>query len=405
MTDLYPFQEEAVQFHLKHRYTLNCSEMGLGKTRMALTAAIRSNEPVLVFGPAFLKNNWLSELAAIKGKVPMEYVAYSQLHKFRPKDFAGFGFWIADECHYLKNPLAKRTQSFMAFLDERQPKFFVGLTGTPVRNRVPDFWTLLAFCGADDSAPNGLKLKRLYPRYHEFASHFCHVDIRHFGQKQIRRYTGIKAEKVDELKSLLRDKFIRFRVDQVLKDLPEIVRKVVNFNLKPTPGLEDLFLKYIAGHKIEPTGKALSALTKAPHTVEYVKDLLENGAGPLVVFTDHVESAKAIASAIPEAQCITGQMLPTLRAGWVEMFQAGQLPVIVATIGSLSVGVTLTAARHLIFNDLSWIPSDNLQAEKRIHRIGQRNTCFIHYMEATETDAIIRKTLHDKLAAIEAVVT
>jgi len=73
--------------------------------------------------------------------------------------------------------------------------------------------------------------------------------------------------------------------------------------------------------------------------------------------------------------------------------------VLAATIGSLSVGVTLTAARHVVFNDLSWVPGDNLQAEKRIHRIGQKNACTAHYIEASETDAYIRKTLEEKQAA------
>ena len=38
----YPFQLEAVEYHLAHLYSLNCSEMGTGKSLMALETARRA---------------------------------------------------------------------------------------------------------------------------------------------------------------------------------------------------------------------------------------------------------------------------------------------------------------------------------------------------------------------------
>jgi SNF2 family DNA or RNA helicase len=197
---------------------------------------------------------------------------------------------------------------------------------------------------------------------------------------------------------------IRYRVEDVLKDLPELTRKIVEVEAAPTAGLEDAFEAYLSGSKADPTAKARSALVKAPMTVEYCQTLQEGGSGPLLVFTDHVESAKLLADRLG-VRPITGASPMHERMATVERFQTGRIPAVVATIGALSVGVTLTAARHVVFNDLSWVPSDNAQAEKRIHRIGQKNACFAHYIESTPTDAYIRKTLLEKSESISKVIS
>lgn len=403
MIKLYPFQERSVDFALTHHYSLNCSEMGLGKSITALTAAKRSGLKLAVFAPPFLKKSWQSE--GMKLGIDFKFVPYSQLHKFSTKDLERYRFWVGDEIHYCKSPTAQRTHAFYSLLKSCRPEYFLGLTGTPIKNRVPDFWTLLGFCSQNPQKTSGLELEGNLRKYHGFCRHFCEVEKMFIGRGRIvDKYTVLRKDRVTEFKSLLKDKMIRYRVEDVLKDLPEITRKVVRLELEETPGLEAEFEAYMKGHKTNIEGKKKNALVKAPVTARYCNDIHEESLEPLLVFTDHVDSAKVIGQMLKgRVEVITGQISSEMRGKIVEDFQNRKIDAIVATIGSMSVGVTLTAARHVVFNDLSWVPADNLQAEKRIHRIGQKSACFSHFIVSSRTDEYIQKTLVSKLETIATV--
>jgi SNF2 family DNA or RNA helicase len=402
---LYPYQRQAVDYHKAHHYSLNGSEMGLGKTIMSLTTAKETGNKALVVGPAFLKKTWEDE--AEKIGVRIHFVSYSMINRVTVLEASKFNFWIADEVHALKNPTAQRTQAFYSLLKACKPEYFIGMSGTPLKNRVMDLWTLIAFCMQNPKDTSGAKLEGELTKYHAFARHFCNVQELKIRGRRIPKYTTVKDEKIPELKGLLKDKFIRFQVKDVLKDLPAITRKFVPLDIISDSfddELLDTFEAYATGHKANSTAKRQSALIKSGATIEYCKSLIDGGVGQLLIFTDHVESAQALKAVDPDTKVITGATPMLDRQNAVVAFQEGRIKVIVATIGSMSVGVTLTAANHVVFNDMSWVPSDNMQAEKRVHRIGQGKPCFAHYIESTPTDRYITKTLVAKMDTINKVI-
>ena len=59
--------------------------------------------------------------------------------------------------------------------------------------------------------------------------------------------------------------------------------------------------------------------------------------------------------------------------------------VLVGNLHAAGVGITLTAATHVIFNDLDWVPGNHWQAEDRIYRIGQTRPAFVTYLYAPDT--------------------
>ena len=160
--------------------------------------------------------------------------------------------------------------------------------------------------------------------------------------------------------------------------------------------MSDEYEKYMLGGKSSAAKKA-SALLKAKHTCSYIEEILSEVETPVVVYTDHVDSCLAIANHF-KVRPIHGGVSVEDRAEIAKNFR-----VLVATIGSFSVGVTLTQAKNLVFNDLSWIPADNYQALKRIHRIGQNETCVIHYVLGGRVDKFILNMIRDKMKVIEAV--
>jgi SWI/SNF-related matrix-associated actin-dependent regulator 1 of chromatin subfamily A len=66
------------------------------------------------------------------------------------------------------------------------------------------------------------------------------------------------------------------------------------------------------------------------------------------------------------------------------------IKVFVANLKSASVGLTLTAAKKLIFNDFDYSKSTNDQFQDRIHRINQTEDVDIYFQ-------IFRNTQYEKM--------
>ena len=64
----------------------------------------------------------------------------------------------------------------------------------------------------------------------------------------------------------------------------------------------------------------------------------------------------------------------------VDRFQNDDnIKVFIGNVKAAGVGITLTAAEVVIFNDLSFVPSDMSQAEDRAFRIGQKKSVSCIY--------------------------
>jgi len=421
MITLYPYQKATVEFGIKSKYCILALEVGLGKTICALTIGVQTESKMLIICPAYLRFTWKNEIDKWFPHLKAE-IHSTKKHIKKPTDsnvvIVSYGIlehceclfeWadlvIADEAHNLKSMQAKRTEAFHRLIYENNIKRLLLLTGTPILNRVYEFYSLIALCNYNPEIKDSTFLKR-FKSYVVFADHFSHRREFQMMVKNRRikvvNWDGFKN--VDELKTILRGIYIKFKAKDVLKDLPEKVFKDVlisNAVDKDLLAAFELVQSQDGMDRIQPTIKATSALSKVPFTVEYVKELLES-VDKIIIYTDHVEAALALGRAL-RVKAITGATPMPERQRIANAFQNGSDKILVATYGSFSTGITLTACSNMILNDMNWVPGVIEQSIGRILRIGQRSNCVIHRIFGSFTDAYITEKLSSKESTIKEV--
>jgi hypothetical protein len=94
------------------------------------------------------------------------------------------------------------------------------------------------------------------------------------------------------------------------------------------------------------------------------------------------------------------------RQGLVDRFQKDdEVRVFLANIIAGGVGLTLTAATQVVFNDLDWVPANHWQAEDRAYRIGQTRTVNVTYLVGEQTiDEFVQAVLEVKTALVRTIV-
>lgn len=427
MIKLHDYQVKGRDYLLTHRYAILADEMGLGKSFQTIATFKFMSGPILVIVPGMLRVDWVRMVEQLTdywddwnydiqlhlqgklnfkpGKV-VHVLSYDALIKL-PKHLNPECI-VFDEAHYLKNLMSKRTQIAHEYVFETKPKFMFLLSGTPIKNNVTEFYSLLKLLSMCPSDTNG---KRLQERsFYAFAARFSYPRKRTIYVRgepvEIDEFEGIRNKPL--LKDYLRFKYLRRKTSKVI-GLPPLIQKDVLLSEKTTrkdESVKKAFMESLSGTHIS-TGKAENALAKVPKTVEYVKGIMESN-GACVIFTDHVEACEDISKELKKSgiknYCITGKIRTDLRSEVIFQFQNDPIKsVLVCTIGSASTGYTLTRAKHLVFNDLPWVPADLYQARKRIHRVGQDQTCFIHYILSSPADLYIKEILEEKIENLKGV--
>lgn len=422
---LYDFQKEGVKFLALHDRGFLADDMGLGKTLQAIIA-LPENERVLVICPASLKYNWRKEICMWRGdsykitlcngkeetylkaleegkktkivpfKIPdvgeivicnydilPSYLLPTQLsgNKTRAgKDILvanltdeqkkAFGeiIVIGDEFQLLKNYKTSRSKK-VSQITCLAAKVWA-LSGTPLMNRPMDLFGVLS-CGDMNVFGSWDNFLRLFNGY----------------KNQWGGYEfGMPSPEVPER---LQRVILRRLKSEVLKDLPTKIYKDIEIDIDGTINKKlDSFVTKAIGKSVDFDDedsyeniaedlpnftefseiRALLAKSRIPALIEIVESY-EESETPLVVFSAHKEPIETIGQR-DGWRYITGDTKTEDRDSYVTEFQEGKLKGIALTIKTGGVGVTLTKATNMIFVDMDWVPSWNLQAEDRLVRIG-----------------------------------
>ena len=443
---LFPHQVEGIAFLLGRRRALLADDMGLGKTRQSIIAMVEAEPkgPYLVICPASIKRNWAREIEivfpdaepAIVGPAPLPSTDYSgwviinyeilgkNLDKLLEFDWKGVVF---DEAHYLKNYQSQRSRNGAKLVEsiENDPVVHA-LTGTPMTSRPRDLFPLLQIL----NHPLGKS-------FLSFAKRYCEAYQGDFG------LVADGAGNLEELTVQLHGVMLRRTKDEVL-DLPPKVRTWMDVEMHPfaiqhynrlvqeflskfeTPeaigGLpESLGLSAESREELDESidttdlGTGMGRITqvrraiafvKCRHTIKFVENALEQGE-KVIIFTSFLNTMQRFRQHFKDrAVYVSGEVPANQRQDRVDRFQNDDnIRLFVANMHIAGVGINLTAARQVVFNDLDWVPANHWQAEDRAYRIGQTGTVNVTYMIANGTvDSFVKTVLETKAALMDAIV-
>lgn len=400
---LYDYQRDGVAFAVAHGgRCMIADEMGVGKSRqgLAVLSTFRREWPALLLCPSSLKGQWrdlvrewvLREGEQVrmigKGTDPLDgdvnIISYD-LAANRERELYRFQVALVDESHYLKSRTAKRSKALLPVL--KRARRLVLMSGTPALSRPAELFTQLNLLRPD-----------IFPAFHAFGLRYCAAKRNHFGWD----YKG--ASNLRELSVVVEATCVirRTKADVLSTALPPKSRRCVHLNLSPEQlvqvdrSVEQLrTLEAKAG--ADPVSKKAAFLTvwrnvgraKMPPMLEYLEQLVARG-DKFLFFAHHqfvLDEAEA-----HMAQCkvgyirIDGKTPPHHRTRMVDEFQGRpEVQVALLSITAAGCGLNLTAAATAVFGELYFNVGNMLQAEDRVHRVGQTRPVDIHYVIANGT--------------------
>jgi hypothetical protein len=365
---------------------------------------------ILVVCPASLISNWMREIERWLMSYPrgkgtymsgIHVTSYEQAHKHLDAPY--YDLLIVDEAHYCKTQKSKRTQDAQALA--RNSKRVVLLTGTPIVNRPIELWPLLQMLDPQGWDPPGrIKSGKSYKQvpagygagFFKFALRYCNAHQVTMGEKSWWDFTGSSNE--EELQNRLRSTvMVRRMKSEVLKELPAKRRQLIELGGIKTNAFDAIYMRgeedYDTALKKLYSDKVLftewsrirleQGLAKVQAVIDRVEDCISQGVEKIILFCHHREVLAKLQAGLLHHGIVTfhGDTPLDERQNAVDVFQDDpNCKVFLGTVKAAGVGITLTAASHVIFAELDPTPGNMAQAEDRAHRIGQTRGVFIEHL-------------------------
>jgi superfamily II DNA or RNA helicase len=397
-------------------------DMGLGKTVQAIALLLHlkgkdKHRPTLVVAPTSVVPNWQREIEKfapslktllwqgpnrhdLKDEVPdtdVMITSYALLR--RDEEFLEkneFNYVILDEAQHIKNPLSATARAAKKLKSERR----LALTGTPIENRLSEFWSII-----------------------DFVSPGLLGDLKSFEERVARPIERGDDETAKKLRATIAPFVLRRTKEQVAPELPPKIEQEILVPLADEQGkLYSQILREIRKSvfsEIEKQGiskaqiQILAALTRLRQVAcdprlmklaesenwshdtsgklgalrEIVQEAVAGGHRVLV-FSQFVEMLKHIKSALDEDK-VTYEYLDGStkdRLDKVDRFNDDStVPVFLISLKAGGTGLNLTGADTVVHFDPWWNPAVEDQATDRAHRIGQTKTVNVYKLIAKGT--------------------
>ena len=357
------------------------------------------------------------EIVSRSKKIISDAMSESQLFQ------AQYDLIIIDEAHRLSNSTSGRFKIISDLIKRSNPKGIFELTGTMITNSSKNLYNLLKII----DIPITKDWQNYMTRYCGAKFFFkknernAHTAL-YLKEKKKQTWYDLSKEEKDELDTILEKKCKKICVpgeDTYMDELQEIIKpyylrrlksdfvKVVDKNIRclhyemtddEKQSYENLWDEYVAlkedkekaekHKKLEETSLLRQWLADKmiPKTISLARKCIELNH-KVVIFCAYDNEINKLVEEFGDA-CVyhNGKLTEKKKNEAVEKFQNDDsIKVFIGNIFSAGVGLTLVAGDVVVFNNFSFVPADNLQAEDRIHRLNQTKPCTIYYQSFNGT--------------------
>jgi len=392
---------------------LLADDMGLGKTVQIIAFLshlydVNELATTLLVMPKSLLENWKAELNKF---LPVEkniyihqgaqrYKSHEIIKQYdvvlttyetlaRDQTMLGRIPWtcvICDEVQKIKNFLTTAANAVKGM----NTQYRIAMTGTPVENRLSELWSIVDFV-----QPGLLDGYKVFKKTYE---------------TPIASNAADKDRLIDKLVETLSPIFIRRTKEDVLADkLP--VKQEITVPIEMDNSSENFYRmiiseigsdkqmvlatitkllmlcshpKLVAGGDIsESVDDLIKASPKLFWTIQKLEEIFKQGE-KVLIFTKYTKMQSILRQVIYEkfgldAKIINGDVTGN-RSGMVDEFSKIQgAGVLILSPKAAGVGLTITAANHVIHYTREWNPAAENQATDRAYRIGQTKPVTVYY--------------------------
>lgn len=412
MISLYPHQQEALEQTKNFSNIAVYHDMGLGKTftgsEMMKRFGCRNN---LIICQKSKVDDWFNHFCtnySDQGYSFLDLTNKNQLQYFmedtpllkkvgiinyelvwRRKELLALHDFtlMLDESSLIQNYKAKRTK----FILKLTPAHVILLSGTPVGGKYENLWTQAHLLGWEIS-------KKRYD------SRYVNWQLLNVGSRFVRIVDKTNPYRnTDELKRKLRQHGAIFKKTTEVIDLPEQVFTEVKIK-RPSKYYQFMEDGIVRIDDTELVGD--TSLTKllyarqicgqySDEKIKAFKDLVESTNDRLIVFYSFDKELIRLKQICDDLHRPVAQINGHVKD--LNAYEQESNSVTLCQYQSASKGLNLQKCNKIIYFSLPLSSEDFEQSKKRIHRIGQEQTCFYYLMICQDTvERNILKTLRSR---------
>lgn len=402
-------------------------DMGLGKTLQVITLLQQmkndgalENEKAIVIVPTGLLQNWKKELSkfAPELNVRIYHGSHRQLEMTdqdvlvttygvlrSDKDKLTEMRWqvaVIDEAQNIKNAGTSQSRVVRSV----SAKIKIAMSGTPVENRLLEFWSIMDFCNRGFlGSAKSFHEEFEFPIQGRGNKHRAVLFKKISAPFLLRRLKTDKSIIADLPEKLEQNDWATLSPEQeslYRKTFDSCMAKLADFNVE---NAEEKFersaavlrlivaLKQICNHPVQylKEGKPDPALSgKMQLFLDIVGGILETDE-KVLVFTQFTEMGEILQEVLKkelkaESLFYHGGLSVSAREQIISEFETSpEKRILILSLKAGGTGLNLTVASQVIHYDLWWNPAVEAQATDRAYRIGQNRRVVVHRLITKDT--------------------